>query len=135
MQAGCFPDLDRTENFLPVDVVAEAITYIAMNNSDKRFFNIDGFNPVQASTLITAMHKAGAQLDGVPYGEWRKRIDKPGNALLPLLPIFPQEVDPVKISKQLIFDNTNAKEALEKSTVVFPKIDELLPVYLPTLLS
>ncbi len=24
MQAGCFPDLDRTENFLPVDVVAEA---------------------------------------------------------------------------------------------------------------
>ncbi|WP_320175464.1 non-ribosomal peptide synthetase/type I polyketide synthase [Maridesulfovibrio sp.] len=135
MQAGCFPDLDRTENFLPVDVVGEAITHIALSNSDKRFFNIDGFNPVQASTLIAAMHKAGAQLDVVPYGEWRKRIEKPGNSLLPLLPIFPQKVDPEKISRQLVFDNTNAKEALDKSTIVFPKIEELLPVYLRTLMT
>ncbi|WP_415717913.1 amino acid adenylation domain-containing protein [Maridesulfovibrio sp.] len=135
MQAGCFPDLDRTENFLPVDVVAEAITHIALSNSDKRFFNIDGFNPVQASTLIAAIHKAGAQLDVVPYAEWRKRINRPENSLFPLLPIFPQKVDPQKISRQLVFDNTNAQEALEEGTVVFPKIEELLPLYLRTLMA
>lgn len=135
IQAGCFPDLDRTENFLPVDIVAEAITHIALSNSKKRYFNIDGFNPVQASTLLEAMYRVGAKLDVVPYSEWRKRIDEPENSLLPLLPIFPQEVDPDKISRQLIFDNSNAKQALENSTVVFPDIDELLPVYLRTLLT
>lgn len=135
IQAGCFPNLDRTENFLPVDVVSDAIVHIALNNTGKRFFHIDGFNPVRASTLFQAMHNAGAKLRLVSYDEWRKRIDASGNALFPLLPIFPREVDPDKISRQLVFDNSNTKESLKNSIVKFPKLDELLPLYLRTLMS
>lgn len=135
IQAGCFPDLDRTENFLPVDAVANAIVHIALGNSEKRFFTIDGFNPVKASTLFEAMNKYGAGLEMVSYEEWRSRINAEGNALLALLPIFPRQVDPEKISKQLVFDNTNSKKALRDSSVRFPDLDELLPLYLRTLLS
>jgi thioester reductase-like protein len=135
LEAGCIPGLSRTENFLPVDVVADTVVHIATSGSNERFFHIDGFNPVSADQLIGTLNACGAALRVVPYEEWRRSINAPTNALFPLLPIFPERVDPERIARQLAFDNTNTRKALQGSNIRYPTLKELLPVYAKSLLN
>lgn len=135
LQAGVIPDLQRIENFLPVDTVAEALVHIARGELAEHVYHLDGFNPVSSHQLIEKLQQCTAKLKVVSYAGWREAIARPENPLYPLLPLFPEEVNPESISRQLRFDNSNAKKALQNSTICFPSLNDLLPVYLKSMVG
>lgn len=135
LQADMIPNLKRVENFLPVDVVADALVHIAKNTCDANVYHLDGFTPVSSYQLVQELQKTSTALQIVSYATWRKAIAKPDNPLFPLLPLLPENVNPESISRQLRFDNSNARDALQDSEVTFPSLQKLLPIYLKRIVA
>lgn len=135
LKAGVIPDLDRVENFLPVDTVAEALVHISRGTLEHNVYHLDGFNPVSSRQLVEELRQVTSALQVVPYAQWRKAIAQPENPLYPLLPLLPEDVNPESISRQFKFDNSNARKALQGSAVHFPSLETLLPVYMQSMLA
>ncbi len=135
LKAGVIPDLDRVENFLPVDTVAEALVHISRGALEHTIYHLDGFNPVSSRQLVEELRQVTSALQVVPYAQWRKAIAQPQNPLYPLLPLLPEDVNPESISRQFRFDNSNARKALQGSAVQFPSLETLLPVYMQSMLA
>ncbi|MFA9394167.1 MAG: amino acid adenylation domain-containing protein [Halodesulfovibrio sp.] len=135
LKAGVIPDLERVENFLPVDTVAEALVHISRGTLEHNVYHLDGFNPVSSRQLVEELRQVTSALQVVPYAQWRKAIAQPENPLYPLLPLLPDDVNPESISRQFRFDNSNARKALQGSAVHFPALETLLPVYMQSMLA
>ncbi|EHK20975.1 uncharacterized protein TRIVIDRAFT_69988 [Trichoderma virens Gv29-8] len=72
---GALPKLQETPSWLPVDVVADAVTDISLSDAGSIFANIT--NPRVFSwnnDLIPALHKCGLVFDEVEPKEWIKRL-------------------------------------------------------------
>jgi thioester reductase-like protein len=152
VQMGVFPDLGtEQQSFVPVDYVSQAIVHLSKQpESLKKAFHLVHPHSISKVECFEQIRAYGCPLQKLPYTQWRDMLLRQGqtlqdNALIPFLPLYKEESDQDESARSSsdhlapaidpTFDCQNTLNGLANSTIACLSIDQLLKVYLPTLLG
>jgi thioester reductase-like protein len=127
VQVGYVPELSAWLNIVTADFAASATAAIALDPSNLGgTFHLVNSKPCLFAELFAALRAFGYALPTVSYREWHRRIEGggAGNALYPFLPVIAQLgiSEPIGLGVP-VFDDTNARTALQASGLSSPAID------------
>ena len=133
IQLKMIPDLNCVEeNLIPVDYTANAIVYLSRQiNSLQQTFELTNPQNTNWKTLFNKLRSMGYKLEQTPYEQWREKLNsRPGNALYPLLSLFPKMIpeDSQKKNEETkhpLFDQELDK-ILTAANIICPTINGLL---------
>lgn len=126
---GTLPKLQETPSWLPVDVVADAVTDISLSGAGSVFANVT--NPQVFSwtgDLLPALRKCGLVFDEVEPKEWIKRLrgsnpDPIANPPIKLVDFFASKYDKDSFSPPKLFA-TDVAQSLSPALSKFPSLQE-----------
>jgi len=133
IQLHSYPNLHKaTLDMSPVDYVADAIIFIALNSekiSAKRF-NITNDKLYSFERMFARVKNYGYKLKEIPYLEWRSLLQKNGesNALGPVVGHF-TETWHDDLQDKSVYDCTNTKNVLDSTQFLNPDIDLVMDKY------
>ncbi|PTB61870.1 acetyl-CoA synthetase-like protein [Trichoderma citrinoviride] len=126
---GALPRLQETPSWLPVDVVADAVTDISLSGAGSVFANVT--NPQVFSwtdDLLPALRKCGLVFDEVEPYEWIKRLrasnpDPAANPPIKLVDFFASKYDKDSFSLSKLFA-TEVARSLSPALSKVPRLQE-----------
>ncbi|KAK1243101.1 hypothetical protein MKX07_003729 [Trichoderma sp. CBMAI-0711] len=126
---GALPKLQETPSWLPVDVVADAVTDISLSGAASVFANVT--NPQVFSwtgDLLPALRKCGLVFDEVEPKEWTKRLrasnpDPIANPPIKLVDFFASKYDKDSFSPSKLFA-TDVAQSLSPALSKVPSLQE-----------
>ncbi|KAF4963085.1 hypothetical protein FSARC_8887 [Fusarium sarcochroum] len=113
---GALPKLKETPSWLPVDVVAEAVTDISLSNAGSVFTNITNPNTFDwTQDLLPALRQAGLTFDELEPKEWVQRLrastpDPTANPPIKLVDFFASKYDKDEFAPSKAFATEKACE-------------------------
>jgi len=136
IQAGCIPEGRGEVLIIPVDYTSEAIVRLSLQKKSLgKVFHLMNPQITPWASLIDYLSSFGYPVQGRPYIEWRRAIERsPENALYPLLPTLAGEddyehdlaVQEIVKGRKTVFDCRNTTEGLAGSGIVCPVADSSL---------
>ncbi|KAI4721511.1 acetyl-CoA synthetase-like protein [Aureobasidium sp. EXF-10727] len=138
---GTLPSLDENPTWLPVDLVANACTEIALSNADSGVMNIVNSKSFHwTRDLLPLLHEAGLSFDVVDQREWIKRLrasnpDPVANPSIKLVDFFASKYDNDNTRKSLAFASDVARShspSLANAGVIDVDIIQKIVNYLET---
>jgi hypothetical protein len=131
---------------IPVDYTSEAIVRLSLQKQSLgKVFHLMNPQITPWASLIDYLRSFGYPVQGRPYIEWRRAIERsPKNALYPLLPTLAGEddyehdlaVQEIVKGRKTVFDCRNTTESLTGSGLVCPVADSsLIAKYLTHLIK
>ncbi|KEQ69447.1 putative NRPS-like enzyme [Aureobasidium namibiae CBS 147.97] len=112
---GALPALDENPAWLPVDIVANACTEIALSNADSGVMNIVNHNSFHwTRDLLPLLSQAGLPFEAVSQREWIRRLrssnpDPSQNPSVKLVDFFANKYDNDKPRESLKFATDSAQ--------------------------
>jgi amino acid adenylation domain-containing protein/thioester reductase-like protein len=146
IQAESIPEGRGEVSIIPVDYTSEAIVRLSLQKKSLgMFFHLMNPQITPWASLIDYLKSFGYPVQGRPYIEWRRAIERsPENALYPLLPTLAGEndyendlaVQEIVKGRKTVFDCRNTTEGLAGSGIACPVADSsLIAKYLTHLIE
>jgi thioester reductase-like protein len=125
--------VDMEMNMVPVDYVSRAIVRLSLRDESlgKRF-HLANPRPVKVDDLVAWIEAFGYPLKRVPYDRWRADLLNPAKglredamySLAPLLSMSATIEGPEMVRTIPEFDRRNTTEALSRTEISCPPVDE-----------
>ena len=137
---GVAPDIDLPLDFVPVDVCAAAIGYIAAHvEATGRTYHLASPKYALLASLVDRLRQHGYAIRTIPYHQWvdellKNAVEDPGHPMTPFVPLFVDHCEePGLTVAEMYFEHifpaytrSHAEAALRGSGVVFPPVDDKL---------
>lgn len=134
IQLQALPRINCFIDFTPVDYVAKAIAYLALQqNSLGKAFHLTNPSPMHSIKAYAWLRSKGYEFEELPLEEWRQRLMNNNhfaeNALYPYAAVL-EDFEEVNLNFP-VYDCQQTLQALEGSSIQCPPLDEkLLATYL-----
>jgi amino acid adenylation domain-containing protein/thioester reductase-like protein len=137
---GVAPDIDLPLDFVPVDVCAAAIGYIASHaEATGRTYHLASPKYALLASLVDRLRQHGYAIRTIPYHQWvdallKNAAEDPGHPMTPFVPLFVDHCEePGLTVAEMYFEHifpaytrSHAEAALRGSGVDFPPVDDKL---------
>lgn len=145
LDAGAVPDAELPMDYTPVDVFADALLHIALNEQPtRRTYHLTNPNKSHISLLADRLRARGHEIEQVDWEEWVARmvdlaVRSPDHPMTPFAPLFIDRCPSGRMSvAQMYLEDTfprfgraNVDAALSDSDIFFPDVDaRLIDLYL-----
>jgi amino acid adenylation domain-containing protein/thioester reductase-like protein len=137
---GVAPDIDLPLDFVPVDVCAAAIGYIASHvEAAGSTYHLASPKYALLGSLVDRLRQHGYAITTIPYPDWVEELLKtaaadPGHPMTPFVPLFVDRCEEpgLTVAEMYLehifpaYTRAHAEARLRGSGVVFPPVDEKL---------
>jgi amino acid adenylation domain-containing protein/thioester reductase-like protein len=137
---GLAPDIDLPLDFVPADICAAAVGYIATHTEAcGQTYHLSSPAYALLSSLVNQLGKHAFQIEAIPYGEWvgelvKHAADNPCHPMTPFVPLFVDhcsgsELTVAEMYLEHVFPSytrTHLELALDGSGIAFPPVDAAL---------
>jgi amino acid adenylation domain-containing protein/thioester reductase-like protein len=137
---GVAPDIDLPLDFVPVDVCAAAIGYIASHaEATGRTYHLASPKYALLGSLVDRLRQHGYAIKTIPYHEWvdellKNAAEDPGHPMTPFVPLFVDHCEEpgLTVAEMYLehifpaYTRSHAEAALRGSGVVLPPVDDKL---------
>lgn len=127
------PDLPISIDMLPVDICAQLVNQICMNNDNKnKTYHVVNHKTILISELAAMLNKNGIEVTLAPYEQWHQHfLDSVSQGLsIPLAPfisLFPEHASEMpRLIYDRQFDNTNLMRDSQLSDSQVPELSSVL---------
>ena len=134
------PDIDLPLDFVPVDICAAAIAYIAAHTeASGRTYHLASPKHALLGLLVDRLRQHGFGITEIPYDEWvdvllEHAARNPGHPMTHFVPLFVDRIEEsgltvAEMYLEHVFPSytwSNTEQALRGSDITFPAVDEKL---------
>jgi len=137
---GVAPDIDLPLDFVPVDICAAAVGYIASHaEATGSTYHLASPQYALLASLVDRLRQQGYVIRTIPYHEWvdellKNAAEDPGHPMTPFVPLFVDHCEEpgLTVAEMYLehifpaYTRSHAEAALRGSGIVFPPVDTKL---------